>query len=177
MAKDTFSAEMIPKFHQHLLNEEKSSATVEKYIRDVKAFLRFADGAEIGKDTVIAYKQKLINKNYAIRSINSILASVNSLLCFIGRYDCRVKSLRMQREIYCSAKKELSKEEYLRLVNAAKEKKNERLALILQTICGTGIRVSELQFITVESVKRGFARVNCKGKTRTVMIVSRLQKS
>ena len=87
-----------------------------------------------------------------------------------------MKSLKLQREIYCTEEKELTKAEYLRLVNTAKEKKNERLALILQTICGTGIRVSELQFITVEAAKRGYAKVNCKGKSRTVIIVSSLQK-
>ena len=149
---------------------------MEKYIRDVKAFMQFADRAEITKELVIAYKQKLIEEGYAVRSVNSILASINSLFAFLGLYDCKVKALKLQREIYCSEEKELTKAEYLRLVNTAKEKKNERLALILQTICGTGIRVSELQFITVEAAKRGYAKVNCKGKSRTVIIVSSLQK-
>ena len=136
----------------------------------------FANGAEITKGLVIGYKQKLIEDVYAIRSINSILSSINSLFAFLGWYDCKVKSLKLQREIYCPEEKELTKAEYLRLVNTAKEKKNERLSLILQTICGTGIRVSELQFITVEAVKHGFAKVNCKGKSRTVFIVKTLQK-
>ena len=170
------SKETIKRFYQHLIIEEKSANTVEKYIRDTKAFTRFANGAEITKELVISYKQKLIEEGYAVRSINSILASVNSLLVFLGWYDCKVKSLKLQHEIYCSEEKELTRAEYMRLVSTAKEKKNERLSLILQTICGTGIRVSELQFITVEAVKRGFATVNCKGKTRTVFIVSSLQK-
>lgn len=170
------SKETIERFYQLLLNEEKSANTVEKYIRDVKAFMLFAAGAEIAKELVIGYKQKLIEDGYAVRSVNSILASINSLFVFLGWYDCKVKSLKLQREIYCSEEKELTKVEYLRLVNTAKEKKNERLALILQTICGTGIRVSELQFITVEAAKRGYAKVNCKGKSRTVIIVSSLQK-
>lgn len=170
------SERIIEMFHQHLLNEEKSANTVEKYIRDAKAFMGFADGAEITKELVIGYKQKLISDGYAVRSVNSILASINSLLAFLGWHDCKVKSLKLQREIYCSEEKELTKAEYLRLVNTAKEKKNERLSLILQTICGTGIRVSELQFITVEAAKRGYAKVNCKGKSRTVIIVSSLQK-
>lgn len=168
--------ETIERFYQHLIIEEKSANTVEKYIRDVKAFMLFAGGSEITKELVIGYKQKLIEEGYAVRSINSILASVNSLFAFLGWYDCRVKSLKLQREIYCPEEKELTRAEYLRLVATAKEKKNERLSLILQTICGTGIRVSELQFITVEAAKRGFATVNCKGKTRTVIIVSSLQK-
>ena len=166
----------IERFYQHLLNEERSKNTVEKYIRDVKTFMVFSDGTEITKELVIGYKQKLIEDGYAVRSVNSILASINSLLAFLGWLDCKVKSLKLQREIYCSEEKELTKAEYLRLVNTAKEKKNERLSLILQTICGTGIRVSELQFITVESAKRGYAKVNCKGKSRTVIIVGNLQK-
>ena len=170
------SKETIERFYQHLMNEEKSANTMEKYIRDAKAFMCFADGVEITKELVIGYKQKLISDGYAVRSVNSILASVNSLFVFLGWYDCKVKSLKLQREIYCSEEKELTKAEYLRLVNTAKEKKNERLSLILQTICGTGIRVSELQFITVEAAKRGYAKVNCKGKSRTVIIVNSLQK-
>ena len=141
-------------FRQYLLLEEKSEATIEKYMRDVKAFSSFAGDSEITKELVINYKQNLISNNYAVRSINSMLASINSFFDFTGWYDCKVKSLKLQREIYCPEEKELTKAEYLRLVNTAKEKKNERLSLILQTICGTGIRVSELQFITVETVKR-----------------------
>ena len=165
------SNETIEKFYQHLLNEEKSANTVEKYIRDVKAFMGFANGAEITKELVISYKQKLLADGYAVRSVNSIIAAVNSLFSFLGWYDCRVKSLKLQREIYCPEEKELTRSEYLRLVETAKEKKNERLSLILQTICGTGIRVSELQFITVEALRKGFAAVSCKGKSRTVFIV------
>ena len=176
MERRVLTKETIERFNQYLLNEERSKNTVEKYIRDVKAFMAFADGNEIDKDFVVVYKQKLIGDGYAVRSINSILASINSLFAFLGWYDCKVKALKLQREIYCSEEKELTKAEYLRLVNTAKEKKNERWALILQTICGTGIRVSELQFITVEAVKRGYAKVNCKGKLRTVIIVSSLQK-
>lgn len=170
------SVKNMNEFKAYLINEEKSSATVEKYIRDVRVFILFANGAEITKGLAIGFKQKLIEDGYAIRSINSILASVNNLFTFLGWFDCKVKSLKLQREIYCPEEKELTKAEYLRLVNTAKEKKNERLSLILQTICGTGIRVSELQFITVEAVKHGFAKVNCKGKSRTVFIVKTLQK-
>ena len=168
--------ETIEQFQAQLLFEEKSVATIEKYVRDAKEFMLFADGMEVTKELVIQYKQKLIEDKYAVRSVNSILASVNSLLAFLGWSDCKVKSLKLQREIYCAEEKELTKAEYMRLVNTAKGKKNERLSLILQTICGTGIRVSELQFITVEAVKRGYAKVNCKGKSRTVIIVSNLQK-
>ena len=103
-------------------------------------------------------------KNYAVRSINSILASVNSLFAFLGWTDCKVKSIKLQRQVYCPEEKELTKAEYTRLVNTAKQKGNERLNLILQTICGTGIRVSELQYITVEAVKCSEAVVSLQGK-------------
>lgn len=169
------TSEATQTFKKYLREEEKSENTIEKYIRDVRAFMAFTDGNEITKDTVIAYKNKLLSENYAVRSINSMLASLNSLFAFLGWSDCRVKSIKFQRQIYCSEDKELTKAEYTRLVNAAKQKGNGRLNLVLQTICGTGIRVSELQYITVEAVKSGEAVVSLKGKTRTVFIVKELR--
>lgn len=170
------TSESIDCFKKHLREEEKSENTVEKYLRDVRTFAAYQNGAEITKETVIAYKSKLLSENYAVRSINSMLASLNSLFAFLGWSDCRVKSIKLQRQIYCPEEKELTKAEYMRLVNTAKQKGNERLNLILQTICGTGIRVSELQYITVEAVKNGEAIVSLKSKTRTVFIVKELQK-
>ena len=166
----------IAAFAVYLESEEKSENTVEKYIRDVKAFSIYIGEAEITKETVIAYKNKLLTDNYAARSINSMLASLNSLFSFLSWADCRVKSIKLQRQIYCPEEKEMTKAEYLRLVNTAKRKGNERLSLLIQTICGTGIRVSELQYITVEAVKCGEAVVSLKGKTRSVFIVRELQK-
>lgn len=168
--------EMIGEFSCYLKSEEKSKNTIAKYLRDVRAFAAYLNSSEITKEAVIAYKNKLLSENYAVRSINSMLASINNLFVFLGWADCRVKSIKVQRQIYCSEEKELTKAEYMRLVNTAKQKGNERLNLILQTICGTGIRVSELQFITVEAVKNGEATVSLKGKTRSVFIVKELQK-
>lgn len=168
--------EIIQRFEQYLRSEEKSENTVEKYMRDIRTFVAHLNGTEVTKEIVIIYKNKLISKNYAVRSINSMLASINSLFCFLGWSDCRVKSIKLQRQIYCPEEKELTKAEYMRLVNTAKQKGNERLNLILQTICGTGIRVSELQFITVEAARNGEATVSLKGKTRSVFIVKELQK-
>lgn len=168
--------ELIQRFEKYLLEEEKSENTIEKHLRDVWAFIAYLDGTEMTKEAVISYKNKLISENYAVRSINSMLASLNSLFSFLGWSDCKVKSIKLQRQIYCPEEKELTKAEYMRLVNTAKQKGNERLNLILQTICGTGIRVSELQFITVEAVKNGEATVSLKGKTRSVFIVKDLQK-
>ena len=165
---------MIAEFREHLILEERSKATVEKYIRDVNAFSVFSDGAEIEKETVIAYKRHLQDK-YAVRSVNSILASINSLFSFLGWHDLKVKALKLQQQVYCPEEKELTKAEYTRLCRAAERKHNERLNLILQTICGTGIRVSELQFITVEAVRNGEAIVSCKAKTRSVFIVKQLK--
>lgn len=176
MKGQILTSEAIQTFKKYLRKEEKSENTIEKYIRDVRAFMAFTDGNEITKDTVIAYKNKLLSENYAVRSINSMLASLNSLFAFLGWSDCRVKSIKFQRQIYCSEDKELTKAEYTRLVNAAKRKGNGRLNLVLQTICGTGIRVSELQYITVEAVRCGEAVVSLKGKTRTVFLVKELRK-
>lgn len=163
-------------FEKFLYKEEKSENTIQKYLHDVRAFMIFAGDSEITKETVITYKNKLINENYAVHSINSMLASINSFFAFLDWTDCKVKSIKLQRQVYCPEEKELTKAEYMRLVNTAKQKGNERLNLILQTICGTGIRVSELQFITVEAIKTGEAIVSLKGKTRNVFIVKELRK-
>ena len=167
---------MVADFSAYLKSEEKSENTVQKYLRDVRAFAEYLGGAEVTKEAVIAYKSKLLSMNYAVRSVNSMLASLNSLFAFLGWTDCRVKSIKLQRQIYCSEEKELTKAEYMRLINTAKHKGNERLNLLIQTICGTGISVSELQYITVEAVKCGEAIVSLKGKTRTIFIVRELQK-
>ncbi len=166
----------INRFREYLKEEEKSENTLDKYIRDVKAFASYTLNSVITKEIVIAYKQKLIDSGYAVRSINSMLGSINSLFSFLGWYELRVKSLKVQQQVFCPEEKELTKAEYMRLVNTAKQKGNDRLNLLIQTICGTGIRVSELQFITVEAVKCGEAVVSLKGKTRSVFIVRELQK-
>ncbi len=168
------TAKAIAEFKEHLILEERSEITVEKYIRDVNAFASYAENNEITKETVIVYKKHL-QENYAVRSVNSMLASLNSLFAFLGWHDLRVKSLKLQQQVFCPEEKELTKAEYTRLCRTAERKHNERLNLILQTICGTGIRVSELQYITVEAVKQGEAVVNCKAKTRSVFIVKELK--
>ena len=167
---------LVTEFSAHLKNEEKSQNTTENYLRDVRLFAAHFRGTEITKEMVIAYKSKLLAEHYAVRSVNSMLASLNSLFAFLGWSDCKVKSMKLQRQIYCPEEKELTKAEYLRLVNTAKRKGKERLNLILQTICGTGIRVSELEYITVEAAKSGKAVVALKGKTRSVFLVKKLQK-
>ncbi len=174
MKGQIITARMIAEFKEHLILEERSAATVEKYIRDVKAFSAYTQNSIITKGTVIAYKKHL-QENYAVRSVNSMLASINSLFAFLGWHDLRVKSLKLQQQVFCPEEKELTKAEYTRLCRTAERKHNERLNLILQTICGTGIRVSELQYITVEAARCGEAVVNCKAKTRSVFIVKELK--
>ena len=174
MKGQIITARMIAEFKEHLILEERSEITIEKYIHDVKAFSAYTQSADITKETVIAYKKHL-QEAYAVRSVNSMLASINSLFAFLGWHDLKVKSLKLQQQVFCPEEKELSKAEYTRLCRTAERKHNERLNLILQTICGTGIRVSELQYITVEAAKQGEAIVNCKAKTRSVFIVKELK--
>lgn len=175
MRKTRINLTTVRKFEAYLVLQEKSRATVEKYVRDASAFAEYTGDAEITKETVIAYKEHLM-KNHAVRSVNSYLASLNSLFAFLNRADLKVKSIKLQRQIFCPEDRELTREEYRRLCKAAADNHNERLHVMLQTICGTGIRVSELQFITVEAARQGKAVVSLKGKTRSVFIVNELKK-
>lgn len=157
-------------YEAYLKNEERSFATIEKYKRDIKNFLLFVKSEKsVTKEMVIAYKEHL-TENYAPSSVNSMLAALNNFLSFLKLYDLRVKPLKLQRKIFSSKEKELSKSEYLRLLEAAKNKENIRLCLLMETICSSGIRVSELLYITVEAVKYGKVNVRSKGKSRTVFL-------
>lgn len=164
----------IARFREHLILEEKSPATVEKYLRDIRAFAVYMRGEVVRKAAVIDYK-KLLQKKYAVRSVNSTLASINGLFSFLGWHELRVKTVKLQRQVFSPEEKELTRAEYMRLCRTAEQRGNKRLSLILQTICGTGIRVSELQHITVEAARCGEATVSCKGKTRSVFIVKELK--
>ena len=176
MKNRIITSEQTENFYRYLCSEERTENTVTKYLRDIAAFREWNGEQAVTKDRVIAYKQHLSDTGYKVRSINSMLASLNSFFAFCDWNDCKVKALRLQREVYSTENRELSRAEYERLCKTAEKKKNERLCLILQTICGTGIRVSELAFITVEAVKCGEAVVSLKGKTRTVLLVKELQK-
>ena len=174
MTQRKLSPQHLVSFREYLIREEKSTLTIEKYLRDANEFLRFATGKEITKELTVAYKGKLQKKNYAVRSINSMLASINSLLDYFGWTDCKVKTLRCQRQTYCAEDKELTKAEYLRLLEASQHQ--EQLNLVIQTICGTGIRVSELRYFTVEAIHSGEITVQCKNKTRTILVPGKLKK-
>lgn len=167
--------ELIEKFKNHLVNEEKSEATLEKYIRDISAFLAWLCGQAVNKTVVLAYKN-FLTENYKPASVNSMLSSINAFFTYNEWCDCRVKSLKIQKQVFASRDKELTKEEYGKLLDAARSKKNERLYLLMQTICSTGIRVSELKFITVAAVSSGVAEIRCKGKFRQVFLPKKLCK-
>ncbi len=167
------SNESIGDYFNYLVNEEKAPATIKKYIRDILDFSLWLSGKAAEKSDVIEYKAQL-NMRYAPSSVNAILASVNGFFSYMGWYDLKVKALKIQRQIFASAEKELSKNEYERLVRAARESNNMRLYLLMQTICSTGIRVSELSCITAESVSSGVAYISCKGKRRQVFLPKQL---
>ena len=174
MKENKITMDCVERYISYLKGEEKSDATIEKYTRDIKSFLKFINDRPVTKEIIIEYKQSLIANNYAIRSINSMITSVNCFMNFMGFADCKVKTMKKQREIFCAEEKELTKAEYMRLLDASKEQK--QLNLLMQTICGTGIRVSELQFFTVESVCSGQVIVRCKNKTRTIILPGKLRK-
>ncbi len=165
---------LIRDFCVHLQAEEKAAATVEKYRSEVRNFACFLADQPLTKQIAIAYKQHCQQQGRSICSINVMVAALNAFFSFVDRADCRLKSIRLQRQVYCSGEKELSRAEYLRLLDAAKD--DRALALMLQTICATGIRVSELQYITAEAVRAGEATISLKGKTRRVFLIRSLRK-
>ncbi len=158
MEKTKQTHALLLRFERALYLKEKSKNTREKYLRDARMFLAFLRGGEIRKERVIAFKNTLTERGYAVRSVNSMLASVNAFLVFAGREECRVRGVRAQTPLYCREERELTREEYRRLVKTAQRRRNLRLALLLETICGTGIRVSELRFITATRGSKGSAR-------------------
>lgn len=168
--------ELVREFKEYLTNEEKSMATLDKYIRDITVFMRWAEDRMLSKGIVVEYKQELIEK-YAPASVNSIISSLNSFFVYKEWYDLKVKSVRIQKQIFANKDRELTKAEYERLLNAAKRKKNERLYYLMQTICSSGLRVSELRYVTCEAVRNGQARINCKGKMRIVILPVQLCKA
>ena len=159
MPKIILTAELVDRYRAWLLAAEKSSATAEKYVREVSAFAEYLRGGALIRERALEYKNKRISDGCAPTSVNSTVAALNSLFDFLKTPDCRLKSLRVQRRAFCSEQRELSREEYIRLVKTAERNGNDRLSLMLRTICGTGVRVSELRFITVEAARSGEAEV------------------
>lgn len=165
----------IKQYEQFLYEQEKSQATIQKYVHDLRAAERYFDGADLTKSLLIEWKYHLSEK-YVATSVNTILAAINGFMKYMGWNDLVVKLLKIQRRTFCEENKELTKKEYERLVHAAKENGNQRLSLVIQTICATGIRVSELKSITVEAIRKGRAEVKNKGKQRTVILPNKLRR-
>ena len=165
--------EQINDYCAALLADEHSAGTISKYRRDLTAFARWLEGRAVTKETAAGWKSHLSHCGYAPRTVNSMLASLNSSCRFAG-LPIKVKFLKIQRQIFRDSTKELTKEEYARLLTAARESGQERLALIMETLCATGIRVSELRYITVEAAKAGRATITLKGKIRTILLPAKL---
>lgn len=173
MNKKIITNELINNFKIYLYEEERSDNTIEKYMRDIRFFREWLQDRSIDKSIVIEYKKELCER-YSIKSVNSMLSSINAFFVFMGWYDLKVKTLKIQRRIFADKSKELSKSDYERLLIAAKNKKNERLYYLMQTIAGTGLRVSEIKYVTCEAVRQGQAVINCKGKIRQIFLPKKL---
>lgn len=169
--------EMIEEYRNYLYEEEKSRATIEKYLCDPKKLIGYANGQTLTKSLMLNYKEKLYREDrYKINSVNSYLVAANRFFEYMQWYELRVKTYRVQKEIFCPEEKYLSKAEYKRLLRQAREEKKIRLYMILETLAATGMRVSEIQFLTVSAVRRGTVEINNKGKVRTVLLSTQLQK-
>lgn len=164
------------RYEDYLRERERSEGTVRQYLRDVEHFFKQqkSDSAMPDSYRLQDWKEGLIEQGYAVSSINGMIAAVNGLLCCLGLEREKLKPLRQQRKIFCQKERQLSREEYLRLVNTALQKGDRRLALVLQTICSTGIRISELQYITVEALHSRRAAVHNKGKLREILLPRQL---
>lgn len=169
------SEKSISEFAGFLKEEEKAEITIKKYVRDVEKFYEFAEGKELSKDLTVEYKLSLAEK-YKPASANSMLAAMNKFLDFLCLPRFKVKQFKMQRTMFLSEEKEMKRDEYDRLVDTAQSSGNTRLMLIIETIASTGIRISELAFITAEAVERKQAEINCKGKRRVVLLTKKLCK-
>ncbi len=174
MRQQEITIQQLQPFAQHLEREERSAGTVEKYLRDVRRFFLWLDGKEVNRAALSGWKRHLQQQRYAPATINSMLAAVNAFLRYLGREDCRVRLLRVQRQIFRARERELTRREYDQLVLTAQRSGQERLALVLETVCATGIRISELRYITVEAARYGRAEISLKGKIRVILLPGKL---
>lgn len=174
MKERKITAEMLAAFKRQLIVEDLAEGTIQKYERDLSAFADWAEDKQITKETTMAWRESLVSRGYAPATINSMLAAINTFLKKMDWNDCCVKFLKIQRRMFRDQKKELTQEEYKRLIHTAEADGQRRLALLIETIGATGIRVSEVKYITVEAVQRGRAEVSLKGKIRTILLSSKL---
>lgn len=162
------------RFYEYLIEEERSSGTIEKYIRDVRLLQSWLGSAPVTKENASRWKQELLQSGRAPSTVNSMLAAANTYFRFMGWDELKLKSIRLQRRFFRENERELTKAEYQLLMETAKKRGDERLALLMETICATGIRVSEVPYITTDAIKKGRARISMKGKLRTILIPAQL---
>lgn len=170
----TSTVEQIREFSRYLREEERETATIDKYSRDVKDFFIWLKDREISRERIAEWKQHLRRVGRKPVTINGKLSALNKFLSFLGRNDCRIKYLKIQRRLFRSTEKQLSKQEYIRLLETAHSLGRERLALLMETICATGIRVSEVKYITAEAIRAGRTEIALKGKIRTILLPGKL---
>lgn len=174
MTRCILKEEQLTRFRTYLLEEEREAATIEKYLRDIRIFAAWAGCREIHKELTASWKEHLKKEGFQAETINGKLSALNKFFRFLGWEECRVKYLKIQRRLFRSRERELTREEYLRLLETAEALGRTRLALLIETICATGIRVSEVKYITVEAVRAGRAEVSLKGKIRTILLPGKL---
>lgn len=174
--KRIITSAMTEDYCAYLWREEKAKGTIEKYMKEIRCFAEWADQREVTKELVIQWKTMLAEACYVPRTVNAMLSAVNGFFSFLGWEDCRVKFLKIQRQMFRDESKDLGMGEYRRLVDTAYRTGKERLGLVIETICGTGIRVSELKYITLEAVKRKKAEIVLKGKIRVILLPEQLRR-
>ncbi|MEY8232635.1 tyrosine-type recombinase/integrase [Oscillospiraceae bacterium 50-16] len=174
MGKQIGIVEQLERFRRYLQSEEREPGTIEKYLREVRSFLTWAEEREVNKDLTTAWKERLKSQRFQPETVNAKLSALNKFLRFLGREDCRLRYLKIQRKLFRRSDRELTKEDYTRLWNTANGQGKHRLALLMETICATGIRVSEVQYITVEAVQSGRTDISLKGKIRTILLPGKL---
>ena len=174
MKRQRITERKLENFVQNLRTSERSAGTIEKYVRDVRKFAAWLEGEAVSRERAAAWRDSLLERGYAPVTVNSMVAAVNRFFAALGWEDCRVKALRIQRRLFRDDRRELTREEYERLLTAAHTLGRERLALLLETICATGIRVSEVKYITVEAAQAGRAEISLKGKLRTILLPGKL---
>ena len=174
MERHILTSDQIMAYSRWLQEEERSAATLEKYLRDVRQFAAWLDGEAVTREAVVGWKEYLISEQKAATTVNAALSALNSLFRFLGWNDCRAKFLKIQRSAFRDESRELTRSDYNKLITSAQERGQEQLALLMETICATGIRVSEVRYITVEAANRGKAEVRLKGKIWVILLPAKL---
>ncbi len=174
MQKHYLTSGQIKAFERYLYQEERAPATVTKYLRDLRDFMRWLEDKPVTKEAALSWKESLLAAGLTAVTVNGKISALNGLLSFLGWKECRIKFLRLQRRMFRERNRELTRNEYLRLLNTAREMGKERLELLMEAICSTGIRVSEVRYLTVEAARNRQAVINLKGKIRTILLPGKL---